>query len=130
MGAKPNRRFRNGAFLGAILAAGLLLAGCASQPQQDQISHRQQIESAKTRADHEQLVRYFRQQEAQAREVVLQHRRMAESYLRWGGAGGRAGTGASMASHCRNIAEQYERAAAEYAAVATLHQQLAAQAAN
>ena len=116
-------------WIAAALAAASLVAACATGPGPDLDYHRQQIEAARTRADHEKLAQEYKLQEAQARRNAAVERQRAASYLRWGLAG-RQETAVGLANHCKALAEQYERAAAEYAAVALLHQQLAAQAGN
>lgn len=122
-------RFRNTLLLALPLAAGALLSACAAQPGTDSVFHARQIESARTPADHERLAQEYAQHEARARKSAAEQRELAAGYLRWGIAG-RADAGASLASHCRRLAEQYERAAGEYAAIAALHRELAARAAN
>lgn len=107
-----------------IAAVSLVLAACASAPPPAGPSIAQRIESAKTRSDHEWLGDYYDRQAAQARASAEQHRKMGDSYSVWGDR--RQGSG--MSSHCRILVEQYERAAAEYAAMAKLHHQLAGQA--
>lgn len=59
------------ALLAAWLVAGVLLGACASQPAANGIDVAQRIENAKSRADHEWLAEYYRQQEARSRESAL-----------------------------------------------------------
>lgn len=107
-----------------ILAAGALGASGAEMSH-DQLMHK--IQSAKTRADHEEIAAVYEQQAKADRAAVEEHRGMEKLYRGFGQSeAGRASPG-QMASHCKNIADGYERAAKEHDALAKLHRQAASE---
>ena len=121
---KSNRIRSSAAALMSAVALGL--AACTSVPTTAPTPELiQQIEGAKTRADHQALVAYYEQQATKARETSERHRRMADGY-QGNLAGGRGATG--MTAHCNRIAESYAGIAGEYAAMAAAHRQFADQA--
>jgi hypothetical protein len=111
------------------IAAGLLLsatlAGCASGPTAPPADLLQQIESARTQADHEALAAYYDRQASAARASAATHRKMATSYQGMF-AGGRGA--ASMPAHCNAIVRGQEAIATEYEAMAATHRQMGQQA--
>jgi len=80
----------------SLLLAGIVLAGCASGPE---LPSPQQIEAARTRADHEALAAGFAYQADMARRDVAMHRDMDKSFatLRFIGQGGAY---PDMTKHC------------------------------
>lgn len=114
-------------FRSTLLAVGigLTLAGCATSPQAPSSELLQKIESARTRADHENLAAYYNKAAQDARSTAEGHRKMAKSYQSWQTAG-RGGSG--IYSHCNALAAQYDKAAEEYAAMAATHRQMGQQA--
>jgi len=109
----------------ALLLAGIALSGCAGLATAPSPALQQQIEAARTRADHEALVKHYAGQAAAARAKVAEHRRMATSYQGMIG-GGRGG--GSMPAHCNAIASSYEGIATQLDAMAAAHRQMAEQA--
>jgi len=107
-----------------LLLAGVALGGCAGFSTSPSPALQQQIEAARTRADHEALAKYYTAEAATARAKVAEHRKMATGYQGMI-AGGRGG---GMAAHCNAIAAQYEGIAAQYEGMAAGHKQMAEQA--
>jgi hypothetical protein len=111
--------------IASLLLLSVVLAGCTSgpfAPAQDPV---QRVAAARTASDHQALATYYDQQAAAARTSAAEHRKMGISYSGMY-AGGRGG--ASMSAHCDAIVRSQESIAAEYAAMAAAHRQLAAQA--
>lgn len=108
-----------------LLLAAIALSGCAGLATSPSPVLQQQIEAARTRADHEALVKYYNGEAAAARAKVAEHRKMATSYqgMISGGRGG-----GSIPAHCYAIASSYEGIAAQYDGMAASHQQMAEQA--
>lgn len=115
----------HGPMASVLLLIGIALGGCAGLATTPSPVLQQQIETARTRADHEALVTYYNAQAAAARAKVAEHRKMATSYQGMI-SGGRIG--ASMPAHCNAIAGNYEGIAAQYEGMAASHRQLAQQA--
>jgi hypothetical protein len=108
-----------------VLLLGVVLAGCATSPNNPPPELVQKIESARTRSDHEGLVATYAQEATAARTKAEEHRKMALMYK------GRAVSGKggiSMPSHCNSIVSQYESIAAEYDGMAVEHRRMAADA--
>ena len=108
-----------------LLAAGIALAGCAGFATSPSPAVQQQIETARSRADHEALAKHYSGEAAAARAKVAEHRQMAAGYQGMIG-GGRGGGG--MAAHCNAIASSFEGIAAQLDAMAAGHRQMAEQA--
>ena len=122
---KPSRRIATLLLVSGIALGGIALSGCAGVATAPSPALQQQIEAARTRADHEALVAYYDRQAAAARANGAEHRKMAKSYQgRF--ASGRGG--ASMPAHCNAIVSSYESIAAEYDGMAAAHRQMAEQA--
>ena len=112
-------------------AAALVLAVSAlNVVAADTVSHdrlMQMIQSAKTRADHEEIAAIYEQQARADRAAAENHQSMARMYRGIDPTGGGRGAG-QMAAHCKSIAESYARAADEHSALAELHRKHAAEA--
>ena len=108
-----------------LLLAGAALSGCAGLVTAPSPALQQQIEAARTRADHEALARYYDGEVANARAKVAEHRKMATGYQGMV-SGGRGG--GSMPAHCYAIASSYEGIAAQFEGMAASHRQMAEQA--
>lgn len=109
----------------AALVVSLALAGCAGITTAPSPALLQQIESARTPADHSALETYYTKEAAMARTKAAEHRRMGKSYqtaLAMGRGGG------SWQAHCNANASSYEEIASRYDAMAGEHRQMAAQA--
>ena len=109
----------------ALLVAGSVLSGCASDPAWPSAGFLQQIEGARTRAEHEKLMAHYANKAAAARSSADQHRKMAGSYQAYLG-GGRGMP--SMPAHCRSLVASFEGIAIEYEGAMIAHRQLAEQA--
>jgi uncharacterized protein YceK len=108
-----------------VLLAGIALSGCAGIATTPSPALQQQIEAARTRADHEALVKYYTGEAAKARSNAAEHRKMATSYQGMI-AGGRGG--GNMAAHCNAIVSSFEGIATQYDGMAAGHRQMAEQA--
>lgn len=108
-----------------VLLVGIALSGCAGLATSPSPALQQQIQTARTRADHDALVKYYNGEAAAARAKVAEHRQMATSYQGMIG-GGRGG--GSMPAHCNAIASSYEGIAAQFDGMAAGHRQMAEQA--
>lgn len=108
-----------------LLLAGIALGGCAGYATSPSPALQQQIEAARTRADHEALVKYYTGEAATARAKAAEHRRMATSYQAMF-AGGRGG--GNLVAHCNSIVSSFESIASKYDEMAAGHRQLAEQA--
>jgi hypothetical protein len=86
------------------------------------------ITGAKTAADHEAIASYYDREAATAKDKAAEHRRLAQTY-RTLAASGRAPL-EPMGIHCQQLAQTYESAAADDAALATAHRQMAQEAAQ
>jgi hypothetical protein len=107
-----------------VLAAGALSAAGADMSH-EQLMHK--IQTAKTRADHDEIAAVYEQQAKADRSTAEEHRGMEKLYKGFGqSAAGRASPG-QMAAHCKNIADGYERAAKEHDSLAKLHRQAASE---
>ena len=120
-----NTIWRSPHLIASALVLSVALAGCASGPKPPSPELVQQIESARTRTDHEALATYYVGQAAGARASAAEHRRMAKTYTRMSPSGR---GGASMPAHSNVIANSQDGIADEYDRMATDHRQLADQA--
>ena len=84
------------------------------------------ITGAKTPADHEAIASYYDKEAATAKDKAAEHRRLAEIY-RTQAASGRAPL-QPMGMHCQQLAQIYESAATDNAALAAAHRQMAQEA--
>ena len=109
----------------ALLFAGVALAGCAGLSTSPPPAIQQQIEAARTPADHQALAEYYTKESVAARARAADHRKMGKAY-QVAPPGSRGG--GSMPAHCNATAASYEQIASTYEAMAAEHRQMAAQA--
>ena len=111
-----------------LIAATLTLAfagGCAgvSAPwSRRELALEDMVPTAKSAKDHEALAARYEKEAAAARVDAVQHRTMANSYRKMGGA-----TVAKwhLDNHCVAVAKRYEQLAEEYEALAEGHRGMA-----
>jgi len=84
------------------------------------------ITGAKTAADHEAIASYYDREAAAAQAKVGEHRKLAELYRSVAGGKGPL----PMEAHCQKLMQIDESAAAENAALAAAHRQMAQEAAQ
>ncbi len=108
-----------------LLLFGIALSGCAGLATAPSPAVQQQIEAARTRADHEALVKHYTVEAATARAKAAEHRKMATSYQ--GMISGGRGSG-NMPAHCNAIATSFEGIATQFDGMAAGHRQMAEQA--
>ena len=108
-----------------FLAFAIVAGGCATAPEPPPPDVNRLIETARTRADHEQLAAYYESESKRAANAVARHRSMRQYYQYQSI---RGGAGPGLVAHCDNLIRSYQQAADEYAAMATAHRQLASQA--
>ena len=110
----------------ASLSAALLLAMGVAVPLRAtaaDVDIVQKIETAKTAADHEAIASYYDAQAAAAKSNAEMHRKMASTYK----VGGTAGKGVTvdLPQHCQNLAKESDEEAANFAALAKAHREMA-----
>ncbi len=76
------------------------------------------VDMAHTPADHAALAKYYRQKAADERAAATTHQSMGRSY-----GGGKMVRRQQMEGHCKKISEQNSAMAAEYEALAKLHEE-------
>jgi len=104
---------------GALLVGALALSpGFASAEESDASIEQLIVNSAQTPADHAALAKYYRGKAAEATAAAGTHQSMASSYR-----GGKMAQREQMAGHCKKIAKQDTATAADYEALAKLHEQ-------
>jgi len=117
-----------------VLAAGLVLAAlallvppAASAADEPTL---EQIDAATTAADHEALAAEYDALAAEAKRLAVVHQKRADHYAaRPAFKGRRASRGTeTSAGHCAALAKTYSEAAAQYAALAAEHREMAADA--
>jgi hypothetical protein len=86
------------------------------------------IAGAKTPADHEAIASYYAKESATAQDKAAEHRKLAQTY-RTLSVSGRGGVH-PMENHCQQLAQTYESVAADNAALAEAHRQMAQEAAQ
>ena len=119
---KSNARWVTGSALAILIAAGSILAGCASAPATDISGLEQHVQSASTRSDHEKIASAYAQQAGVEKASAQRHERMARTYRQ----GRNAAPG--MAAHCDNLARMYVQTGDELMGLAKMHRQMAAEA--
>jgi hypothetical protein len=107
----------------ALVAALYLPAQWVGAQQVEKFDLEKAIAGAKTRADHEAIASYYEKEGAAAKAKAAEHRRLAETY-RTLSVSPRSQV-PSMENHCRQLAQTYESAAADNAALAQAHRQMA-----
>ena len=113
-----------------VLGLLLLLGGCATEGSQKRPPTAQQIASAQTRAEHEDLAVWYEQEARAAKEKADRHRQILnQSY---GPAYGNPYLGTyreyGFLRHCENLVRRYDEVTQDTLALAKLHRQLAAEA--
>lgn len=83
-----------------------------------------EVATAKSRADHEQIASYYEQEAKAARAKSDEHRQLAAQYKK----PGYGNAAPILVQHCNYIAAKYRQAAAESLKLAKLHRELAAKA--
>ena len=78
------------------------------------------------RSDHQALAAQYASEAQSLRELAAHHKAMARAYDLLA-SGSTKGGSKAFAGHCFKLAAKYEEAAAEYAALAKLHKQFAAE---
>lgn len=106
--------------LASVAMAGIVLAGCASGPE---LPSPQQIDAARTAADHEGVAAGFAYQAAMARRDAATHRDMDESFAALRALG--QGAYPDMQNHCAAAISKYEGMATRYDGLAADHRRMA-----
>jgi hypothetical protein len=106
--------------LASSLMAGLALTPGASFGEEPKSVEELVVEMADTPADHASVAAFYRAKAADARATAQRHKSMARAY-----GGGKLNTRIQMRGHCDRLTEQNEAIAAEYEALAKLHEDLA-----
>lgn len=103
---------------GAALAALLLVTpGLATADDGEHSLEQLVVEMAESPSQHAALAAHYRSKAEAARSEGQRHERMGKSYMR-----GKATERSAMRQHCRDIAKQQKSLAAEYDALAKLHE--------
>jgi len=102
------------------LAVGLALAPATLVADEPKALEELVVEMADTPADHAAVAEHFRAKAKEARALAQRHKSMARAY-----GGGKLSTRIQLRGHCDRLSEEYEAAAAEYEALAKLHDELA-----
>jgi hypothetical protein len=85
------------------------------------------VTEAKTPAEHEAIASYYDKEAATAKDKAAEHHRLMEAYRTQSVVPRGQPT---MANHCQQLAQNYERIAAENSALAAAHRQMAQEAAQ
>lgn len=107
-----------------LLVIGVGLAGCAGVVTAPTPAIQQQIEAARSPADHEALAGYYVKEAGAARAKAVDHRAMGKAYA----VSPPGGRGGSWTAHCNASAASYEEIASRYDTMAAEHRQMASQA--
>ena len=83
----------------------------------------QKIQSARTRADHEEISLIYEKRATADRAAAEEHRRMASLYKRSDPSRVDRSAFKTMAIHCYNLVQMYTRAAKEHSALSELHRE-------
>ena len=103
----------------SVLVVGIVLAGCASGPE---LPSPQQIEAARTRADHDAVAAGFAYQADIARRDAATHRDMDKSFAALRAIG--QGAYPDMKTHCAAAIDKHEGMAARYDGLAADHRRM------
>ena len=98
-----------------VLSPGLALAEEAGHSLEEVV-----VEMADTPAEHAALARHYRAKADEARAEVRRHEGMGRAY-----GGGKLTQRQQMKRHCQSISEKFTAAAADYDALAKLHDEAA-----
>ena len=121
----------------AIAAAVGLLASCSVTPHPMDMTHA--IQNARTRSDHEALAKHYEDAAGEFRDKAEDHKKRLDRYeaiaARENPLRSRLGErdssyskqAPSLISHCRNLVQLYEQAAAQNMAMAKAHRDIAAE---
>ena len=102
----------------AVMALSGLLASCTINPHpMDMI---QAVQSAKTPADHDALVKHYEDAAKEMQAKADEHKKLLAQYEANKGLYGKSAQ--SLISHCQGLIRIYEQAAAENRAMAAAHQ--------
>jgi hypothetical protein len=112
-----------GSAAAVVLAAGALNAVRAADVSHDPLMH--MIQSARTRADHEEIASIYEQQARADRTSADEHRKMEKLYRAFGQADPAWAESGQTPVHCQNLTSIYQSAAEEHEALAELHRQAA-----
>jgi hypothetical protein len=112
----------------ALVAAFYLPTQRVGAQQAEKFDLEKAITGAKTPADHEAIASYYDKESATAKDKAAEHRKLAQTY-RTLAVSGRGGLH-PMENHCQQLARTYESAAADNAALAEAHRQMAQEAAQ
>lgn len=114
-------------FTGALLLSSLAASTSgAMQSTMAMDNMEEMIVTASSTQDHETLATRYASEAQSLRDLAEHHKRMAQTYDNLASGSGKSGY-AGMAAHCHKLAAKFAEAAAEYAQLATLHQQFAAE---
>ena len=107
-----------------VIFSGIVVIGLVTSPSYTlaAVSVEQMIESAKTKADHENLAKYYENAANNLKAQAEQHKKMSVSYRAM--SVGKGGLGGFVA-HCEKLVAKYEALAADNEALAKLHHQFA-----
>lgn len=115
--------------VGILVAMAVVVPLAQPAVHQDKLSRKELkalIASAKTRADHERIAAYYREE---AERLEAKHREHEEDLAEYYKNPPRyPGKYPTMGDHCRSLADYYKRAAKRAATLAEMHEQLAQEA--
>lgn len=110
----------------AVLGALVSLSGCASQGPVAVEGLEQKIESASSRADHEEIATQYERQSVLDAAAAKRHTGYAASYRKNTSQRSGVQQHLALARHCENLAQAYQKAADENSAMAKAHRELGA----
>ena len=112
----------------ALVAALSLPTQRIGAQQAEKFDLEKAITGAKTPADHEAIASYYEKESATAKDKAAEHSKLAQTYrtLSVSPRGGQF----PMANHCQQLAQTYSSVAADNAALAEAHRQMAREAAQ
>ncbi len=117
-------KFIDHGILTLLATAMFTLSGCAIESPKKPIGIEQKIQSAHTRAEHEEIASEYEKQAEVDKTTAKAHQNMAQTYRYYSGP--KSTNPGAIASHCNNLAKLYQQAAEENIELAKLHRQLAA----
>lgn len=105
--------------LAAIALIGFMMgiAGVALAGSEDHSLEQVLVETAQTAADHQALAHHYHAKAAAARAEAASHEQMGKTYTM-----GKSMQRIQMQRHCQKIADDFKSQAAEYDAMANLHE--------
>jgi hypothetical protein len=113
-------------FVLALAGAAITLAGCATQGATAPAAAEQKIENASSRVDHEGIASRYEAQASADAAAARRHHGYAATYRRNTSPVSGPQEHLVLAKHCEKLAQAYQQAADENAALAKLHRELAA----